>query len=132
MTVEESVHYNIWGPNALEEWASSSPKGTGYLRLGPEHRAFALTMTHEQHCLRIIRAALEGKPEFRQRISPTVIQFCLNYLRQMVLCSPNFTLEPVGRNGATHVCRDWRKVYGALADNWDDWQASTKVSGTSN
>lgn len=132
MTVEESVHYSIWGPDAQEEWATSSPKGAGYLRLGAEHRTFALAMTHEQHCLRVIRAALAAKPSFRTTIRPAVVHFCLNYVRQMTLCSPNLTLEPVhsddtnkckvGRSGATHVCRDWRGVHKELANNWDGWQ----------
>lgn len=126
--VQETEHYPVLGQDAAREWASYTPKGTGYLRLGPEGREFALAITHEDHCLRLIRGVLENPASSRAQAMP----YCLNYLRQMILCSPNLTLESpddlsdsrnftTARHGAVHVCKDWRKVYTALADNWDSW-----------
>lgn len=127
MTVEESAHYPIHGLDAAEEWATSSPKGFGYIRLGDEHRAFAISMFHQFHCVRLMRSALDG--DYRPVIQAHV-EHCLNYIRQMILCSPDLTLEPpdvltrdfeVERMGATHVCEDWRQVYEEMEKNWAEW-----------
>lgn len=125
LTVEETRHYPLTGPDALEEWASSSAVGFGFVRLGPDHRAFVLAMFHETHCLHALRYYL-GDSEF----SPHV-QHCLNYLREFILCDPNLTLEPADvltRDfetdpvGATHVCPNWETLYGEMADDWHDWK----------
>ena len=125
--VEDSVHYSIADHDALEEWASSIPKGFGYIRLGPEYRAFAISMFHQYHCLRVMRDALSGN------YNESVVEHyghCLGYLRQLILCSPDLTLEPhdlltsgtgKGAIGATHVCEDWTQVYDAMSSNWDAW-----------
>ncbi|KAK7042607.1 hydrolase-4 domain-containing protein [Favolaschia claudopus] len=124
--VQETRHYPVTGDEATMEWASYTPPGSGYLRLGPERRDFALAMTHEDHCLRIIRAVLANPSLFQAVAMP----YCFNYIRQMILCSPNLTLESprvlsptynitTARHGAVHVCKDWRKVYEALTANWE-------------
>ncbi|KAI0686661.1 hypothetical protein C8T65DRAFT_835453 [Cerioporus squamosus] len=127
LVVEDPAHYPIFGPDAREEWASSTPKGFGYMRLGPEHRPFSVSMFHEYHCLRVMRAGLAGN--YRPQ-TITHIGHCLVYLRQMILCDPDLTLEPpdalardleVERAGAIHVCKDWRQVYDAMASNWENW-----------
>ncbi|KAK0466169.1 uncharacterized protein EV420DRAFT_1510297 [Desarmillaria tabescens] len=88
LTMEESRHYGISGLDDREEWASSAAYGFGYLRLGEEKRRFAI--------------------------------------RQMILCNPDLTLEPadmltrnyeIKRVGATHVCKDWSRVYEEMERN---------------
>ncbi|KAJ7589608.1 hypothetical protein C8J56DRAFT_1004308 [Mycena floridula] len=128
MTVEESRHYSIHGPDALEEWASNSAVGFGYARLGPEHRAFAIAMFHEMHCLHVLRFNLAKKTDHKLSLH---VHHCLNYLRQFILCSPNLTLEPPDvltrdfekeRVGATHVCPNWAVMYDEMAQNWRRWE----------
>ncbi|KIK52784.1 hypothetical protein GYMLUDRAFT_207793 [Collybiopsis luxurians FD-317 M1] len=125
MSVEESRHYSISGPDALEEWASSASRGFGYLRLGKEKRRFALSVFHQFHCLRLIRKALDGTYDAGTKGH---VQHCLTYLRQMILCHPDLTLEPadiitrdkeVYRSGGNHICRDWSKVYEMMNDNFE-------------
>ncbi|KAJ6464071.1 hypothetical protein C8R45DRAFT_911382 [Mycena sanguinolenta] len=127
MVVDESARYSITGIDAKEEWASNSPAGFGYLRLGPEKRYYALDLAHQLHCLRNIRGGLAGNhsPEMRWHV-----QHCFNFLRLMVLCMPNLTLEPadvldrdfeVHRTGATHVCKDWRQYFKEMEENWDSF-----------
>ncbi|KAK7050727.1 hypothetical protein R3P38DRAFT_2605582 [Favolaschia claudopus] len=127
LTVEESRHYALSGPDALEEWASNSPVGYGYLRLGPEYRAFDMAMFHETHCLHALRIFIERA----DRLEPHV-GHCLNYLRMFILCNPNLTLEPADvltrdfetdRVGATHVCPNWEVLYREMEENWDEWKA---------
>lgn len=125
--MEESVQYPILGPDAREQWASSTPAGFGYLRLGPEHRAFALSMFHQHHCLRLMRKAFEDNVDASV---PGHFNHCLLYLRSFILCSPDLTLEPhdtlhrtfeVERSGGSHVCNNWEQVYSAMELNWDNW-----------
>ncbi|KAK7006727.1 cytochrome P450 [Favolaschia claudopus] len=127
LTVEESRHYPLSGPDALEEWASNSPIGYGYLRLGAEYRAFDMAMFHETHCLHALRIFIERA----DRLEPHV-GHCLNYLRMFILCNPNLTLEPADvltrdferdRVGATHVCPNWEVLYREMEENWDEWKA---------
>ncbi|OCH93635.1 hypothetical protein OBBRIDRAFT_789996 [Obba rivulosa] len=131
LTVEESAHYPLLGPESDDEWLSLTTASYGYVRLGPEDRLFALTMFHELHCLRVLNRAF-GKAAVA---TPEHIQHCLNYLRQGVLCSPDLTLEPgnfedkdfeVERTGATHTCRDWEAVYSVLDDNYHQWKGKTR------
>ncbi|KAJ6498101.1 hypothetical protein C8R47DRAFT_318935 [Mycena vitilis] len=129
LPVQETEYYPVTGEDANRQWASYTPPGSGYLRLGSENREFALAMTHEDHCLRLIRGVLADPSIPQARAMP----YCLNYLRQMILCMPNLTLEApdklsdsrnftTSRHGSVHVCKDWRKVYVALEDNWDKWR----------
>ncbi|KAF8183855.1 hypothetical protein K438DRAFT_1724442 [Mycena galopus ATCC 62051] len=134
MIVEESRSYPIdGGNNTLEIWATSSPKGFGYVRLGPEQRTFAVAMFHQLHCVRLIRAGLGGRYD---EDTMGHVHHCLNYLRQMILCSPNLTLEPanvlsrdfeVDRIGATHVCTDWSAMYDEAAANFAKWSDNSSA-----
>ena len=83
-------------------------------------------MFHELHCLRILNLAFDPS----NIVSEGHIKHCLGYLRQMVLCSPDLTLERAGweerdfdfdRVGATHVCRNWETVYETVERNYQQW-----------
>ena len=127
MVVEESVHYPITDPEAMDEWLYNSPFGMGSVRLGPNNRGFFISMFHELHCLRLMRTALASTPK------PSLIDHsfhCLNYLRESALCASDTTLEPgdfmqrdftVDRLGATHICRDWGAIYEDVRINWVEW-----------
>lgn len=78
MRMEEARAYPIHGRDALERWASSAAKGFGYVRLGPEKRAFAVSMFHQLHCMRLLRSALDGRYDSYTRGHT---QHCLNYIR---------------------------------------------------
>ncbi|KAF8157308.1 hypothetical protein K438DRAFT_1687140 [Mycena galopus ATCC 62051] len=135
MLMEETRSYPMdGGANAREIWATTTSKGFGYVRLGAEHRAFAVSMFHQLHCMRLIHAALAGQYD---EASHWHMQHCLNYIRQMILCSPNLTLEPADilsrdyeadRTGATHVCEDWSAMYRGAEKNWDTWFQQTNSS----
>ncbi|KAJ7153217.1 hypothetical protein C8R46DRAFT_1166192 [Mycena filopes] len=128
MTVQETHQYPIHGGHdALEMWATTNAKGFGYVRLGNEQRAFAVSMFHQLHCVRLMRAGLAGRYDAYARGH---MQHCLNYIRQMILCSPDLTLEPpdvltrdfeLDRVGATHICSDWESMYTEAASNFGRW-----------
>jgi len=127
MVIEESVHYSITNPEAMDEWLYNSPFGTGSVRVGPNNRGFFISMFHKLHCLRLMRTALASEPK------PGMVEHsfhCLNYLRESALCASDTTLEPgdfmqreftFDRIGAAHVCRDWDAVYEEVRINWLEW-----------
>ena len=133
MTDEESAHYPILGKFSDAEWFSMADEdaGSGYLRLGPEDRIFAVSMYHQMHCLRMLNVAFT-----KARIASSGhLHHCLNYLRQGALCNADLSLEPGDfemRNferekiGATHTCRDWSQSYQVMNENYSWW---TKKSG---
>ncbi|KAG2151241.1 uncharacterized protein EDB93DRAFT_307034 [Suillus bovinus] len=122
---EESVRFALDLPESEIEWLSTSPPGTGHVVLGAENRSFFVAMFHQLHCLRLFRAALAGENVQEHT------HHCLNYLRQWILCQADLTMEAgdfttrdfeQDRVGATHVCRDWGKLYDSVAVNWEDRQ----------
>lgn len=130
MIVEESVHYSILDKEAQLEWLYNSPPGTGSVRLGAENRTFFVSMFHELHCLRGLRASLAGDEGI---FDSSHMHHCFNYLRQLILCQADLTLEPgdfetrdlhQSLMGSTHICKDWETIYAYLTVNWDDWMIS--------
>ncbi|KAF9045155.1 hypothetical protein BJ165DRAFT_1475704 [Panaeolus papilionaceus] len=129
MTDEESVHYPLLGAASDPEWFAMGDvdAGSGYLRLGPDDRLFAVSMYHQLHCVRMLNLAFA-----KSRIAtPGHIQHCLNYLRQGALCNADLSLEPGNfenrnfeeqRVGATHTCRDWSVTYPIMEGNFVWWQ----------
>ncbi|KZT28832.1 hypothetical protein NEOLEDRAFT_1058041, partial [Neolentinus lepideus HHB14362 ss-1] len=138
-TFEESVHYPFTtNSTAKDEWWSFIPEThQGFLRLGPEKRVFAVAMFHELHCISTFYGALSA-----QRQSATTdyhVQHCLNYLRQLFLCSADMTLEPydfvardytLQRVGTSRVCRDWSVIYGEANRLHEDWIRFKRSNGT--
>ncbi|KAF9524163.1 hypothetical protein CPB83DRAFT_861718 [Crepidotus variabilis] len=130
MTDEESVHYPLLGMESDSEWFALADleSGSGYLRLGPENRIFAVSMFHQMHCLRMINLAF-----LKAHIaSPPHLHHCLNYLRQAALCKADLSLEPgnfeernfeTQRSGATHLCQDWSAVYPFMETKYQWWKS---------
>ena len=83
MTIEESVHYSLTDPEAEKEWLYNSPWGTGAYRFenDPSNRGFFLSMFHQLHCLRRMRAYIDGAEDGE---GAGHIQHCLSLLRSMV------------------------------------------------
>ncbi|KAH7922969.1 hypothetical protein BV22DRAFT_616083 [Leucogyrophana mollusca] len=119
LSPEETVHYSI---DAVEEWQAQFPlAGEGFVCLGPQKRIFALTMFHELHCLDRIRQTIVAGMR-----APGHAQHCLNYMRMLVLCRADVTLEPIvyspGKLGVDitrdRTCKDWTQVYREAERSW--------------
>ncbi|EAU82125.1 hypothetical protein CC1G_09584 [Coprinopsis cinerea okayama7 len=128
LTVEESVRYGLAGEGTDAQWEALSPKGGGFINLGPNNRLFLVSMFHQVHCLRFFNWAFDPKFEglYKLFASKGHNAHCLNYLRQRALCSADLTLEKgdfvernftVDRVGATHTCKDWGTVYRIMEEN---------------
>ncbi|KAL5486152.1 hypothetical protein ACEPAI_7196 [Sanghuangporus weigelae] len=125
-----TADFPIHGPQASAAWSSVYPNGFGFVRLGPERRILCVSMFHQLHCIEKMRRALDS-PDDPVATIPH-LQHCMNYIRQMVMCGADLTLEPDGfdetnnRSGATgvgvaHRCRDWSVVYDTVKENFARW-----------
>ncbi|KAE9388892.1 hypothetical protein BT96DRAFT_926836 [Gymnopus androsaceus JB14] len=85
-----------------------------------------VAIIHQVHCIQRWRTELanEGSPDWGHT------QHCLNYLREWILCQSDQTLEPgdfvlrnfsTAREGATHKCRNWSRVYEYMTEGWLKW-----------
>ena len=89
------------------------------------------------HCLNSFRRMFNNpRNESRAEHDSLHVHHCLTYLRQMVLCASDITLEPAfsrrnvdGRltqaaygSGVTHQCRDWVQVRNYAEDNYQIWK----------
>ncbi|KAA1476443.1 hypothetical protein DENSPDRAFT_785091 [Dentipellis sp. KUC8613] len=128
LEVEESIHYEMAEAEGESDWLYSSPRGAGAFRYGPDHRSAFSAMTHQMHCVqgfgRQLVSSIANDDDW------THLTHCLNYMRQMILCQADLTLEPgdfstrnftEDRGGATYVCQDWNAVYETLQANWLEW-----------
>ncbi|OCH86033.1 hypothetical protein OBBRIDRAFT_814804 [Obba rivulosa] len=130
LLVEESVRYSLSSPEAELEWLYTATRGDGNVRLGSPKRLFSVALSHELHCLRTIRAALDddGSPA-----GPALshIIHCFNFLREHTLCAVDATLEPpdaLDRDFATQRiqgverrCADWPAIYDAMMQDYIDY-----------
>jgi hypothetical protein len=138
LTFTESAHYAVDAPLARCEWISARDvtRGQGQVRAGPDMRAFGVGMVHQLHCLNLIRMGIVEPP--RPALSDHV-QHCLNYLRQLLLCTADAALEPGDfvkrdyardRMATTRQCRDWGTLYGSVAENYDTWLTYSDLHGS--
>lgn len=125
-----TADFPIHGPDAESAWMSIYPEGFGFVRLGLERRILCVSMFHQLHCVDKMRRALDN-PDDPVATIPH-LQHCMNYIRQMVLCASDLTLEPEEYNpvtesrdatgvGVTHTCHDWSAVYDTINDNYAQW-----------
>ncbi|KAJ7037254.1 hypothetical protein C8F04DRAFT_1093061 [Mycena alexandri] len=131
-------HTDRYTLNATADWRSVLPPGNGWVKLGLGYRPFSISMYHQLHCIIGIRHALYLSAigeESRAAATRSHSNHCFNYLRQLLLCGADTTLEPTevlnlpdGRVGAAasgegvrHVCRDWTQVRSFVERNWQQW-----------
>lgn len=125
MTFGESSRYSLSSDDD-GDWLGlqSRTDHGGYINRGPNSRLFAIAMFHQLHCVATLRGALmHGLTED----DIPHVAHCVNYLRELFLCSADSTLEPgdfatrnytMYRMGYTRVCRDWSAVYTAADLNY--------------
>lgn len=121
ITPHDVRHYGISEPEADEEWNALTPNN-GIIYLGLEKRPFSISMFHQIRCLDIIRKSIRDRA-FK---GPSKLDsHCLNYLRQMILCSSAAEVDLFsGLNGQTPIysmrtCNNWSAVYGEVQVNLD-------------
>lgn len=119
MTFDDSVRYTLNDSVSDDIWMVGFPRDEGYIRLGPDKRAFYYAIWHELHCLLIIQRLIRC-PTDTSFGGEGHLQHCVNYLRQYFLCNADDTLEPgdflnpdvpPGYGPFTRECRDWSALW---------------------
>ena len=109
-----------------DEWGTLFPSD-GFVRLGPNDRTFHVSVFHQLHCLDVIRV---GFLTNQTHALEHRIQHCLRYLRQILTCHADTTLEVDIRQvadgswthvangvGSVHRCKDWTVLRRWVADH---------------
>lgn len=121
ITPSDVRHYGIAEPEADDEWNALTPNN-GIIYLGAEKRPFSLSMFHQIRCLDIIRKSIRDRAS---KSSSELDNHCLNYLRQMLLCSGGTEIDlvsgPEGRQPvySMRTCNNWNAIYNKVRDNLD-------------
>lgn len=120
------MRYQYNTTEGAEEYVRLLPSGGHTILLDhdqsgvlPHPAVYTVTLFHQLKCLDIIRQKFATTTDG----SPALVQHCLNYLRQIILCYPNLRLEPAinaagnAMRGYDTVCRDWSVIYEEAARN---------------
>lgn len=126
MSIEDSLRYKIDSDEGVVNWSNMLPEGGGFVRLGPSHRLFSISMIHQLRCLDITRRAVNYAAHMNYTEDP-VLRHCMNYLRQMILCRANPWIEnlltPSGVDWTgERKCKDWKAVFEHMEDNYRNSQ----------
>ncbi|KAF8558179.1 hypothetical protein OG21DRAFT_1405687 [Imleria badia] len=115
-------HFSLYDD---DEWGTLFPSD-GFVRLGPHDRTFHVSLFHQLHCLDVIRVGyLTNRTHTFEHI-----QHCLRYLRQILVCHADTTLEDdipqfvegswthsANGIGSVHRCKDWTVLRQWVADH---------------
>lgn len=121
MTVEDSINFSLDTPAGEAQWTAIMPPDDGYVTVNS--RRYRLAMFHQLECLDTIRRSLLSRKANMTEPPSQDAKFCLNYVRQAILCRSDTQLEWVrsefgGKSVQPFVthsnCRDWTQVYDAL------------------
>lgn len=133
MPMEDTVHFALDTPAGTAERTSLLPPGHGILRLGASQEVFSIAMFHQLRCLDIIGVALVDLfsqvelPSLQEEKQPALVQHCMDYVRQMVLCHADLTIlnfksvekrPHIKNSDITHVCKDYSAVFAAAEANY--------------
>lgn len=141
MTPEESVHYMLETEAGGIEWQSALPRGKGVVFLNTTStstststtKPYRIAMFHQLECLGIVREEMMVR-----RAAPSIpasarANFCLNYLRESVLCHGDSHLEMVrseygGRAVLPYTtrtdCADWEAVWREAEKHYEAMEGS--------
>ncbi|KAE9385474.1 hypothetical protein BT96DRAFT_868392 [Gymnopus androsaceus JB14] len=128
ITPEESVHFKLDTLPGSEEWASVLPMGDGVVVLN-ESLVFRVAIFHQLECLNVIRMEMLRRRDNSYTPASKPAQFCLDYLRQSILCHGDHHLEMVrseygGRAVLPYTtrtdCLDWEAVWRAAEANFEE------------
>ena len=133
------MHYKVDTEIGAMEWATTLPRGGGYIRLGPADspRTFRLSLFKQLDCLDIMRQEMLARKADPSTPATRRAHHCLNYLRQSITCLSDSHLEMVrseygGRAVLPYTtrttCKDWGTIWDAVEDNYDEWVTKTKTN----
>ncbi|KZT35630.1 hypothetical protein SISSUDRAFT_1051130 [Sistotremastrum suecicum HHB10207 ss-3] len=116
--------------NALDvKWKAFMPvPDTGFFHFGEHKRPLDLPMYHQLHCIWGMRRGLFDLGW--HHMNDWHMHHCLNYMRQLILCQADTTLEPFDLTGIEsgavkhgspvpfeRTCRDWKFIESEVVKN---------------
>jgi len=88
-----------------------------------------VALFHQLRCIEILHKAYVEEGSHR---TSELVQHCLNYVRQSVMCQLDMTNEPQAdtqtSNGRESLCRDWESVYREAERNQEAFRRSLASS----
>lgn len=137
LAVSHSVRYTLDTPSGIAEWSSVVPGGDGLVHLGPHRQPFTVALFHQLRCLDVIRTALVAgeQGDVRDKEDGGIVEHCLGYVRQMILCHGDTFLEPYAHPNhkdpidmdRVYECRDWSAVFAETTKNQEEHKRWLKV-----
>lgn len=141
LTVTKSSRLGLAGSD--EDW-DIMPPGEGVIYI-PEHDMhYLISQYHQLHCLRNFREyILAGAP--LNTLMYGHIDHCLGYLRQMVMCAADSSLEPASHRqrapdgtiksvitgvDIVHQCRDWSQLDEYARANYARYKETFNLGNT--
>jgi len=130
MAAELTVHYNLTSPSGIADYHALIPGGDGLVHLGPHKTPYTISMFHQLRCLDIVREEMTREQEaLSGGRRAQLVNHCMNYLRQMVLCRADGFLETFQDDSderavdlfESWVCKDWEAVYHAVEQNQEEY-----------
>lgn len=132
MTFQESGAYPLLHPYDITDQSTTNGPWLGVVRMGPQQRAYELTMWHQLHCIRILRTAfMPSSPGVKDEHLHYHVHHCLDRFRQHWLCDADLTLEPSNfmtanfsdvRVHPPRKCNNWQALYSNTERNFVDWR----------
>lgn len=122
MHIEDSIHYHVHDDEGeASEYAKLLPSRGYVVGLPNDPHTYTIGMFHQLRCLELIR---ERYVHPNAETSFELLNHCLNYLRQTILCESSTRLESVRKHIPPKVveltgeyrCRDWTKLYVAVQE----------------
>lgn len=138
LTVEDSVNFQLDTTEGADQWRAIFPPGEGYMNLlvEGESRRFRLSMFHALDCLDTIRRGVLERRADRSTPTSKEAHFCLDYIRQVILCRSDIQLEQVrseygGKSVQPFIthnnCRDWTSVYAEIEKTHSELRTDLEV-----
>ncbi|EMD34964.1 hypothetical protein CERSUDRAFT_124975 [Gelatoporia subvermispora B] len=136
MTIVKSPRFGLFSNES--DWTPLLPRGEGFLYHPDTDAHFLVSHYHQLHCIRSLRHYF-NKRDSLDAMDIGHVNHCLIYLRQMVLCNVDMTLEPATHKqlapdgrvtnavtgvDVTHRCKDWAQLREYMEDNYEQWKGT--------
>ena len=137
MRITDTSHFQLDTEEGISEFAGLLPSGGHLVHTTSETgdiEVQTVTLFHQLKCLDIIRQELTQLPS---PPSPKLVDHCMNYLRQTILCKPSLLLEETfsvlampSHAGYDVACRDWEAIYEEADRNYGLYTSRTEMHST--
>ncbi|KAH9476612.1 Oxidase ustYa [Psilocybe cubensis] len=141
LTISKAERFGLYSNES--EWESILPMGDGFIYHPDDQKHYLVSHFHSLHCLRsfhrYLRMAMVSNPQNDGYTMLDIghVHHCLIYLRQILLCNADLTLEPASHKQRTpdgkivetvtgidiaHRCTDWEQLWEYMGSNYEQYK----------